>query len=161
MKKAMLLTGLIALAFNMFALYLQYIEGFQPCVQCIDIRVGLYGVTLLSLFGVLASKIKAILLYPFYMATIGVFVYTYCLTYDAYLSTKQLFASCDIEPDIAAFIPLHEWIPSVFGVKGMCGEVYWNFMGIDFEIVTMTAISLPILLFILIAPMFGIFNKKK
>lgn len=128
----------IATLFNFFALYLQHIEGLPPCVTCIDIRVGLWGVTLFSLLA--ATTIRPLLM-AWAIGVIAAFCYVGNMIYgsmeELYWSSG-LFASCNLRPAIADYLPVDEWLPSMFAVKGMCGKTFWTIAGIELEVVQST-----------------------
>jgi disulfide bond formation protein DsbB len=35
---------------------------------------------------------------------------------------------CDIVPNFPSFLPLHEWIPAIFGARGECNDNSWQFL---------------------------------
>lgn len=41
----------------------------------------------------------------------------------------SLFSSCDFIPNFPSWLPLHEWLPSLFTVGADCSEVAWIFLG--------------------------------
>lgn len=100
------------------ALYFQYALDYGPCILCVQIRAVLLLVMLLALVALLlpASRtLTALLLLP-------------CTLSFAYLCYRVLGiergwfeGSCTFEPPFPAWVPLHEWLPSVFEPWELCG----------------------------------------
>lgn len=42
----------------------------------------------------------------------------------------SIFAACVAQVDFPAFLPLNEWLPSVFMAYGACEESVWSFAGV-------------------------------
>jgi len=124
---------LIALSANAFALVLQYGFDIQPCVKCIDQRIALYLVAISSLLAIIIPKHT----FTFTLARIAALssmayslYLSYLHFYEFYLSDMPS-TSCSFEPSLPSWLPLHEWIPALFEVKGMCGKTEWTFLGYD------------------------------
>lgn len=79
--------------------------------------------------------------------------YTLYIASEAYRAKDSLFATCALEPAISAFIPVQEWFPAVFAVKGMCGEAFWNFMGLELEIVGLTTLGIGVMMLVALSPL--------
>ncbi len=134
----------LALAFNAFALYLQYGEDLQPCVTCIDIRVGLWGVFIFSILASLKTSYSWI--FAALSACCSIFSW-----HEIYQSLNSLYSStgflsaCELRPAIATIIPIDDWLPALFGVKGMCGKAFWSVAGVEFEVVKTTFVAISLL----------------
>lgn len=136
--------AVFALLFNAFALYLQYGEGLQPCVTCIDIRVGLWGVFVFSMLASLKRSVS--LLFAALSASCLFFSW-----YEIHQSLNSLYSptgflsACELRPAISVIIPIDDWLPALFGVKGMCGKAFWSFAGVELEVVKATFIAISLL----------------
>jgi len=69
---------------------------------------------------------------------------------------------CDIVPNFPAFLPLHEWLPSIFGATGECNENSWQFIGMGMAswLQIIFSIYLVIALIFIAANVIKIFARK-
>lgn len=42
-------------------------------------------------------------------------------------SGASFFATCDLFPNFPSWMPLHEWLPSIFAATGDCSDISWRF----------------------------------
>jgi disulfide bond formation protein DsbB len=134
---------LTSLSMNGLALLFQHFVGMEPCVLCIDIRISLYLVTILSFLTYL-TKDKSLLFNTLKYAAFAALIYSLYLSVSFFLDTTNpnpFAVSCSIEPNLPAWMPLHEWIPFLFEAKGMCGETEWEFAGMGLVQLTMLGVS--------------------
>ncbi|MDX7988521.1 disulfide bond formation protein DsbB [Xenorhabdus sp. 12] len=130
-RGAWLLMALTALILEATALYFQHKMQLQPCVMCIYERVALFGILGAALLGAIAPKTPlrwlAILLW-IYSAWQGL-----RLAWDH--TMMQLYPSpfntCDFFVNFPSWLPLHEWVPSVFQAYGDCSIKQWEFLTLD------------------------------
>ncbi|MBI6550680.1 disulfide bond formation protein DsbB, partial [Xenorhabdus lircayensis] len=119
-RGAWLLMALTALILEATALYFQHVMKLQPCVMCIYERVALFGILGAALLGAIAPKTPlrwlAILLW-IYSAWQGL-----QLAWDH--TMMQLYPSpfntCDFFVSFPSWLPLSNWLPSVFEAYGDC-----------------------------------------
>ncbi|MEQ1963779.1 disulfide bond formation protein DsbB [Xenorhabdus khoisanae] len=130
-RGAWLLMALTALILETTALYFQHVRQLQPCVMCIYERVALFGILGAALLGVIAPKTPlrwlAILLW-IYSAWQGL-----QLAWDH--TMMQLhpspFNTCDFFVSFPSWLPLQDWLPSIFQAYGDCSVKQWEFLTLD------------------------------
>jgi len=128
-----LVFGLIALAcaaMLAFGLYLQHVEGLNPCPMCIVQRYALIGVALLALLGSRLQRYGRMAVVAGLMTLLSGF--------GAFVAARQSWlqwyppeiVTCgrDLYGMIENF-PLQRVIPLVFKGSGDCTKVDWTFLG--------------------------------
>jgi disulfide bond formation protein DsbB len=128
-----LVFGLIALAcaaMLAFGLYLQHVEGLNPCPMCIVQRYALMGVALLALLGSRLQRYGRMAVVAGLMTLLSGF--------GAFVAARQSWlqwyppeiVTCgrDLYGMIENF-PLQRVIPLVFKGSGDCTKVDWTFLG--------------------------------
>lgn len=142
------LLTLIALAcFAMLggALLLQHLLGWEPCTLCIQIRLwllcgGVISVLILALEAV-SLRWLTLPLWPLLLAAAGMAVYDN--THLVLIETGVLeSSSCSPFPFYAFYLPLHDWLPSVFMSAGVCGENDHSILGLSFTFWTLLSVIL-------------------
>lgn len=109
------------------ALYFQYVLDYGPCILCVQIRAVLFLVILLAAVALLlpaARKLTSVLLIPCTL-TFAWFCYQVLG-----IERGWFEGSCTFEPAFPAWIPLHEWLPSVFEPWELCGYTPEILLGI-------------------------------
>jgi disulfide bond formation protein DsbB len=125
--------GLIALAcaaMLAFGLYLQHVEGLNPCPMCIVQRYALIGVAFLGLVGARVHRYGRLALVAALMIGVSGF--------GAFVAARQSWlqwyppeiVTCgrDLYGMIENF-PLQRVVPLVFKGSGDCVKVDWTFLG--------------------------------
>lgn len=129
-KLAWLLLSLSALSLLLAALYFQHAMDLQPCIKCIYQRTAVVGVLLAGMlpliYNHITTRVLAYLVWA-YSAIQGLISAREHL--DIIFAANPFLAVCDIIPNFPAFMPLHEWIPSIFAATGECNENSWQFLG--------------------------------
>ncbi|WP_340615627.1 disulfide bond formation protein DsbB [Xenorhabdus entomophaga] len=156
-----LLMALTALILEATALYFQHIRQLQPCVMCIYERVALFGILGAALLGVIAPKTPlrwlAILLWV-YSAWQGL-----QLAWDH--TMMQLhpspFNTCDFFVSFPSWLPLHEWLPSVFQAYGDCSVKQWELLTLDMPqwMIGIFAAYLVVGVLVLVSQVFRVRNR--
>ncbi|MCL5254792.1 MAG: disulfide bond formation protein B [Gammaproteobacteria bacterium] len=122
-----------ATSFIIIALWMQHVNDQQPCEQCIYQRTAMLGIALFAWFGVLAPQRVGIRLIAFagwlWTSWAGLAAANYHLWFQR--EANPLFTSCSAIPNFPSWAPLHEWLPSVFAITGMCGDDGWRLMGLN------------------------------
>ena len=130
-RKALTAAALACLGLLLFGMYLQHVEGLEPCPMCIVQRYALILVDLLAALaaGLPGVKVRgAVTLLAVLMSGFGAFV-------AARQSWLQWFPpevmSCgrDFFGMIESF-PLRRAIPMIFRGSGDCSKVDWTFLGL-------------------------------
>lgn len=115
-----------------FALYFQYEMGLEPCVKCVYQRTAVIGIMLAAIIGLFGCRFWplrwAALIGWIYAAYEGLLVaYDH---WDLQTSKNAFFAVCESHPNFPDWLPLHQWLPSLFAAPGLCGDIDWEFMGL-------------------------------
>lgn len=123
---ALLCVGLLA-----FGLYLQHVQGLEPCPMCIVQRYALFGVALWAALGWMLSGRGV----QFTMAGLALLT----AGFGAFVAARQSWlqwyppeiASCgrDFYGMVEAF-PLKRAIPMIFRGSGDCTAIDWTFLGL-------------------------------
>jgi disulfide bond formation protein DsbB len=123
--------ALSALSLELAALYFQHVMQLEPCVMCIYQRLAVLGLLLAGIIGFLAPGIRTVRLLA---ASLWGFSASWGLRLAIELNDMQQnpspFSTCSFLPDFPSWMPLHEWLPSVFMPTGMCTDIPWSFIGI-------------------------------
>ncbi|RKS87174.1 thiol:disulfide interchange protein DsbB [Orbus hercynius] len=120
------------LAFEATALYFQHGLGLAPCTLCIYQRMCLLGILLASVIGLLAPK-RLI----FRVIALLIWLYSAFTGFNlAFQQARLQFApslsdSCTLNVDLPTWLPLNEWMPSIFNATGSCAEKAWAFLTIE------------------------------
>lgn len=117
-----------ALILGTIALYFQYGMGLDPCVLCVYQRTAMIGIAIGGLIGAVypkqvASRVTGYMV----IASSAVLGLRFASQHVAVLGGQGL--DCGFLPDFPAWLPLHEWLPSVFQPTAMCDEIDWLFLG--------------------------------
>lgn len=130
-RKTLGAVALACLGLFLFGMYLQHVEGLEPCPMCIVQRYALILVGLLAALAAGLANVKvrgAVTLLAVLMSGFGAFV-------AARQSWLQWFPpevmSCgrDFFGMIESF-PLRRAIPMIFRGSGDCSKVDWTFLGL-------------------------------
>ena len=120
-----------ALGLELCALFFQYVMGLEPCIMCIYQRVAIIGLVFAGLLGALGTKWQLVRLIAFTIWAISsIWGLQLAIEHvDIQTSTDSFFYTCDLIPNFPTWMPLHEWLPSLFAATGDCGEIAWSFLG--------------------------------
>lgn len=133
-------------------LYTQYVLGFSPCSNCVLIRAYL---TLIAFSGIvsltaslmkLSNKIHKLIsvIMSYALGTAGS-VLALVYSYDNYLiESGKKFGSCELNSPFPDYLPLDQWLPSVFKLEGLCGTPSPLFSWLSFT--ELSIIGLPIII---------------
>ena len=113
-----------------FGLYLQHVEGLNPCPMCIVQRYALIGVVLLALAGWRVKRMRGFMV-------IGGLV-TLVSGFGAFVAARQSWLQW-YPPEIATCgrdfygmvenFPPQRWVPMIFKGSGDCSKIDWTFLG--------------------------------
>ena len=111
---------LICLSFEAVALFYQHVLDYGPCPLCIHVRVGIAGlmlVTVLALFFQSTSFWRVAHLLN--MANLG----WLCERAYLLLGTEGgfVYLECGVDSGLPPWLPLDQWLPSVFLATESCG----------------------------------------
>ncbi len=120
-----------ALGLELTALFFQYVMKLEPCVMCIYIRVAVLGIMMAGLIGIIGYQYRL-------MRLIGLLAWGISAVWGVVLAQKLVdiqsnpspFATCSFLPNFPTWMPLHQWLPSVFMPTGMCTDTPWQALGL-------------------------------
>ncbi|ORT52739.1 hypothetical protein ST37_00030 [Vibrio sp. qd031] len=153
---------LSSVGMELFGLFTQYILGFEPCANCVQIRlfilfIGVAGILHLFAQGNAVAKISTLLLA---MAGAGL---SLLFSWDNHLvETGQKLSTCGFGSPFPSFLPLDIWMPVMFEAKGPCGTpspLYGNITFTDLSIWGLSLLLVAILL-LLSATIYQLKEKK-
>lgn len=128
-----LLLAVAASALFITALIMQHGHDLNPCEQCIYQRTAMLGLALAGWLGVIAPQH-----WPLRLAAYAGWLYTAWAGYSAasyhlwlQREANPIFTSCAAIPSFPQWAPLHEWLPSVFAITGLCGDDGWRLLGLN------------------------------
>ena len=136
------------------ALILQHAFGWEPCTLCVQIRLWLSLVAVLTFALLVAIRLHVrplqLLLWPLVLASSGLAVYDNA--HLVLIETGVLeSSSCSPFPFYSFYLPLHEWLPSVFMSAGVCGQSDYSILGLSFTHWTLLSVALLLALCLLTA----------
>ena len=129
-KNSWAILALSAFGLLSTALYFQHVMDLQPCIKCIYQRTAVIGLLIAGLIPLLFTHVFARIagyLVWGYSAIEGIKVAREHL--DIIFASNPFANICDIVPNFPSFLPLHEWVPAIFGAPGDCNENSWQFFG--------------------------------
>lgn len=119
-----LLMTLLGTALLSFALISQHVFGYEPCTLCIEIRFWLAAAVAVSITSSLISLEKRKIGALGNMLSAGLFGAAAVWAAKLVMLERGMIqgAGCSPFTFYHQTLPLHEWAPSVFEVRGFCGE---------------------------------------
>lgn len=146
----LLLSGM---ALELAALFFQYVMKLDPCIMCVYQRVAVLGLVLAGVIGLLAPTVWLVrVLAAAVWAISAGWGLKLAYELDQMQTNPNPFATCSFMPDFPKWMPLHEWLPSVFMPTGMCTDVPWTFLNVtmaQWMIVIFVGFLAVLLLFLL------------
>ena len=128
------------------ALYYQYALDEWPCVLCIHVRIWVFALILVAIFGAVVRNMVrlSIIGYVAVVATgIGMFERSWILLG---VERGTIFGACSMESGLPAWFALDKWFPLLFEVQASCGYTPEILFGITMaESLVIISISLIIL----------------
>ena len=120
------------LSLEMAALYFQHVMDLRPCIMCIYQRTALFGVMFAAIPAMLVNNVITRLVGYVGWGISAVWGLLIAIEHvDIQTAANPFFATCEFEPNFPSWAPLHEWLPTIFGATGDCGDINWSFMDIS------------------------------
>ena len=130
-RSAWLILGFSALALELAALYFQYAMGLEPCIKCIYQRAAVFGVMVAAFTAALAPNWLLMRLAGFAGALVSsVWGLKIAIEHVDSQTTTDIFSMvpCGFRAEFPSWLPLDQWLPSVFEVTGTCDTIDWVFL---------------------------------
>ena len=119
-----------ALALVLAALYFQHVLGHEPCVKCIYQRTAVIGIFLGGLLPLIKPNFLLRSLGLILWGASAIWGYRVAMEHLEVIFAEGFFIPpCPFFPEFPGFMPLHEWLPMIFGAKGSCDSNEWQFLG--------------------------------
>lgn len=116
-----LLILLFGLSLELIALYFQYQLGYGPCVLCVEIRAIVLAIMIIAFFGILFSSNRFMAnITNIMLAGAGVAFYLKS-DYLLLIERNLVEGSCGFKANFPSWMPLDQWLPSVFEPWEACG----------------------------------------
>lgn len=163
-KLSWIILAASGLALLLAALYFQHVMDLRPCINCIYQRTAVIGVLLAAIIPLFynhsMTRLFAYIIWG-YSCIQGLIVVRTHL--DIIFSTSPFPPICDIVPNFPSFMPLHEWLPSIFAATGICNENSWQFLGMGMAnwMQIIFSVYLGILVLVVLAQIWGKFFAPK
>jgi len=101
------------------ALYYQYVLDYGPCVLCVHIRAWIAGLGAVALLMMLVGGPLALL---GHLTSLGLALGMLRSSWIALgVERGTVIDSCTMDPGFPEWLPLHQWMPSVFEPWEPCG----------------------------------------
>lgn len=113
------------------ALFFQHAMQLNPCVMCIEERMLILLAGMVSLIPIINPRLLPLRLVG-YIGVIAISYIGFELAAEHALIQRgegEFMSSCSLYPRVPVWLPLHEWMPSIFMPTGDCGSISWEFAG--------------------------------
>ena len=131
-RAAWFLLFLSTFIFELTALFFQHGLGLAPCTLCIYQRCAIFGIMIASIIGLIKPNN-----YIFRLGGILVWLFSaykgfILATFHAHLQFEPNFSdTCAINVQFPSWLPLNQWLPSMFNAYGSCADKIWTFLTIE------------------------------
>ncbi|GGI86534.1 disulfide bond formation protein DsbB [Shewanella gelidii] len=159
-RKSWLALTIGAILLEVIALFFQYGMHLEPCVMCIYQRVAVMGLIFAGLIGMIQPQ-------HFLIRSLGFVIWGISAAWGLSVAIELVdiqtnpspFATCPFLPEFPSWMPLHDWLPSVFMPTGMCSEVPWQLFGITMGQWMIGVFSVMLVICILLLPFSFVLSK--
>jgi len=130
-RSAWLMLAASALGLEATALWFQHGMGLDPCVMCIYERIAVIGLLLAGLTGALNPGLPVVRLVGYVLWSVSAgWGLRLTLEHLHLQSDKTAAMSCGFLPEFPDWMPLHEWLPSMFLPTGYCDDIQWQWLSL-------------------------------
>ena len=111
----------LGLALEGVALYYQYVLDQLPCVLCIHVRMLVFALIMVSVLGLVFSRLPRMSGVLWFIAT-GIWVWMTERSYQL-LGTERgwILGECQMKSGLPDWLALEEWMPWLFQIHEPCG----------------------------------------
>ncbi|EKO3743680.1 hypothetical protein DI392_13490 [Vibrio albus] len=128
---------LSSVGMELFGLFTQYYLGFEPCANCVQIRLFILFLGIAGILHIFANQNDITKISTLLLSLIGTY-FALQFSWDNHLiETGQKLSSCSYGSPFPSFMPLDSWFPTMFEAKGPCGTpspLYGNITFTDLSI---------------------------
>jgi disulfide bond formation protein DsbB len=130
-RTAWLTLAASAMGLEVSALWFQYGMRLDPCVMCVYERLAVIGLMLAGLLGALAPRLTIVRWsgYLIWAVSAG-WGLLLAIEHVGYQTDTSGALSCSFLPNFPAWLPLEQWLPSVFLPTGYCDDVQWQWLSL-------------------------------
>jgi protein dithiol:quinone oxidoreductase len=125
------------------ALYFQHVLNIQPCIKCVYIRAAFSGMLIAAIIGFIGAKhtiFRGLALMGVIAAAIfGLMQSNELLEIERIIAAGG-FSTCAFFAEYPSWLPLEQWLPTVFEPTASCGDDNWRFL--DRSMAFWTSVSL-------------------
>jgi len=150
--RAWWLLALSALALELTALWFQYGMELDPCVMCVYERLAVIGLVGAGLIGALRPPWSMLrwLGYSAWAISAG-WGLLLAVEHVGLQNDPTAAMQCSFLPEFPLWLPLHEWLPTLFLPTGYCDDIQWQWLSLSMAewMVVIFAIYLLTLLWVL------------
>ncbi|WP_081324231.1 disulfide bond formation protein B [Vibrio cyclitrophicus] len=145
---------------ELFGLFTQYYLGFEPCANCVQIRLFILFIGIAGILHLFSNENYIIKICTLLLSIIGTY-FSLQFSWDNHLiETGQKLSSCSYGSPFPSFIPLDSWLPILFEAKGPCGTAAPLYESITFTDLSIFGLSL-LLALITITLVITLYNMKE
>lgn len=131
-RSSWVLLALSATALVIAALYFQHGLALEPCEQCIYQRTAMIALALGAWFCAIKPQLLLFRVVGYISWVWAAFSGLTRAHYHVWVQTgmNALFSQCNLEPNFPSWLPLHEWLPNIFAITGLCSDANWQFLSL-------------------------------
>lgn len=132
------------------ALYFQYILGLEPCALCVQIRAWIMGAIIVS---IVTSLVCSRFLWRWIGLTLTIGLLCgglYTSWYSWGVEKGEIISSCSLGAGFPDFMPLDDWIPSLFSAQGICGQSPDMWFGLSMNEGLIISLVIPVIVLFLL-----------
>ncbi|WP_334223985.1 disulfide bond formation protein DsbB [Thiosocius teredinicola] len=123
---------LTALGLELAAVAFQYLLGLDPCVMCVYERLAVIGLIGAGLLGLINPRQS-------FLRILGYLVWAVSAGWGLALALEHVYLQrnpeaamgCSFLPEFPDWMPLHEWIPTLFLPTGYCDDIQWQWLSLS------------------------------
>lgn len=134
------------IAMEATALYYQYVLDYGPCVLCVHIRAWIFAILVLSVVGLISRKNKGATTVVNLLALLAAAGMTERSYLTLGIEKGFVDGSCTLNAGFPSWLPLDQWVPSVFEPWEACGYTPEMLLGITMAEALMLISSLWLLI---------------
>jgi len=110
---------LVCLVMESVALFYQYVLDYGPCVLCVHVRAWVAGLGLVALLMLIVGGSRAVL---GHLVSLGLTLGLVRSSYQTLgVERGTLVDACSMDAQFPSWLPLHQWLPSMFEPWEPCG----------------------------------------